>query len=78
MLMAHPTVLRNLVARYESLTAHAVDTDGKGASYGTHENYLTPRSTPFGSIVTGLTPFLVSRQVFAGAGRSALRYGYLF
>lgn len=32
MLMAHPTVLRNLVARYESLTAHPVDTDGKGAA----------------------------------------------
>ena len=31
MLMAHPTVLRNLVERYESLTAHAVEADRKGA-----------------------------------------------
>jgi proteasome accessory factor PafA2 len=43
--------------------------DGKGASYGTHENYLMARSTPFASIVTGLTPFFASRQVFTGSGR---------
>jgi proteasome accessory factor PafA2 len=43
--------------------------DNKGASYGAHENYLMGRSTPFGDIVTHLTPFFVSRQVFAGAGR---------
>ena len=45
------------------------NTDNKGASYGTHENYLMRRSTPFGDIVKQLTPFFVSRQVFAGAGR---------
>jgi proteasome accessory factor A len=45
------------------------NTDGKGASYGTHENYLMARSTPFGEIVRHLTPFFVTRQVFAGAGR---------
>lgn len=43
--------------------------DGKGASYGTHENYLCLRSTPFNDIVRGLIPFFVSRQVFAGSGR---------
>ena len=43
--------------------------DGKGASYGTHENYLVDRSVPFEEIVDALTPFLVTRQVFAGAGR---------
>ena len=43
--------------------------DGKGASYGTHENYLVERSVPFEQIVDALTPFLVTRQVFAGAGR---------
>ena len=45
------------------------NTDGKGASYGTHENYLVARQTPFGELVRHLTPFFVSRQVFAGAGR---------
>ncbi|GEN79086.1 depupylase/deamidase Dop [Actinotalea fermentans] len=43
--------------------------DGKGASYGTHENYLVERSVPFEDLVDALTPFLVTRQVFAGAGR---------
>ncbi|MHA6794689.1 depupylase/deamidase Dop [Pseudonocardia bannensis] len=43
--------------------------DGKGASYGSHENYLMARSTTFPSIVSGLTPFFVSRQVISGAGR---------
>src|SRR6202045_4433583 len=43
--------------------------DGKGASYGSHENYLMSRQTPFSSIIAGLTPFLVSRQVITGSGR---------
>ncbi|HIV57461.1 MAG TPA: proteasome accessory factor PafA2 [Candidatus Stackebrandtia faecavium] len=45
------------------------NTDNKGASYGSHENYLMRRSTPFPDIVTYLTPFLVSRIVMCGAGR---------
>src|SRR2546427_7198629 len=45
------------------------NSDGKGNSYGTHENYLVDRATPFGRIVHDLTPFLVSRQVFTGAGK---------
>lgn len=45
------------------------NTDGKGNSYGTHENYLVDRSVPFASIVRDLTPFFVSRQVFCGAGK---------
>jgi proteasome accessory factor PafA2 len=48
------------------------NTDGKGASYGTHENYLMDRRTPFRAIVDALTPFLVTRQVFTGAGRVGL------
>ncbi len=43
--------------------------DGKGASYGTHENYLMARSTPFTAVVAGLTPFFASRQVVVGSGR---------
>ena len=45
------------------------NTDNKGASYGTHENYLMARRTPFAEIVRHLTPFFVSRQVVTGAGR---------
>ena len=43
--------------------------DNKGASYGSHENYLMDRAVPFDRIVEHLTPFFVSRQVFTGAGR---------
>lgn len=45
------------------------NTDGKGASYGTHENYLVARSTPFERIVEQITPFFVARQILCGAGR---------
>jgi proteasome accessory factor A len=48
------------------------NTDNKGASYGTHENYLMRRSTPFPEIVKHLTPFFVSRQVVCGQGRVGL------
>ena len=48
------------------------NTDNKGASYGTHENYLMRRTTPFGDIVRHLTPFFVSRQVICGAGRMGI------
>jgi proteasome accessory factor PafA2 len=48
------------------------NTDGKGQSYGTHENYLMQRSTSFAEIVRHLTPFFVSRQVVTGAGRVGL------
>jgi len=45
------------------------NTDGKGNSYGCHENYLVDRRTPFPRIVRDLTPFLVTRQIFTGAGK---------
>ncbi|MDQ3734407.1 MAG: proteasome accessory factor PafA2 [Actinomycetota bacterium] len=48
------------------------NTDGKGASYGSHENYLMRRQTPFAEIVTHLIPFFVSRQVICGQGRVGL------
>jgi Pup amidohydrolase len=46
--------------------------DNKGASYGSHENYLCARQTPFPTIITGLTPFFASRQVVVGSGRVGL------
>lgn len=45
------------------------NTDGKGQSYGTHENYLMRRETPFTDIVRHLVPFFVARQVITGSGR---------
>ena len=45
------------------------NTDFHGHSYGCHDNYLLSRSIPFAQISAGLLPFLVSRQVIAGAGK---------
>ena len=48
------------------------NTDGKGASYGAHENYLVKREIPFSKIVQALTPFFIFRQIFVGSGRVGL------
>ncbi len=48
---------------------HKNNTDGKGAAYGTHENYLVPRTVPFGRLTRQLLPFFVSRPLYTGAGR---------
>jgi len=61
--LLNPDPARPTVALYKN------NTDGKGASYGTHENYLMRRETSFADIVTHLTPFFVARQVICGAGR---------
>jgi Pup amidohydrolase len=54
------------------LSIYKNNSDGKGNSYGTHENYLMDRATPFGDIVRDLTPFFVTRQIFTGAGKVGL------
>ena len=41
----------------------------RAQSYGTHENYLMRRETPFTDIVRHLVPFFVARQVRHGSGR---------
>ncbi|MGC5617001.1 depupylase/deamidase Dop [Georgenia sp. Z1491] len=56
----------------EGLTLYKNNVDGKGASYGTHENYLLSRDVDLGDLVRYLTPLLVTRQVVAGAGRVGL------
>jgi len=45
------------------------NSDRKGNSYGSHENYLMDRRTSFKQIVEHLMPFFVSRQVYSGAGK---------
>ncbi len=60
---------RNLALGGAHLQLYKNNTDFHGHSYGCHDNYLVPRSVPFPSLVAGLMPFLVSRQVIAGAGK---------
>ncbi|MFZ2441915.1 MAG: proteasome accessory factor PafA2 family protein, partial [Ilumatobacteraceae bacterium] len=48
---------------------HKNNSDGKGNSYGCHENYLVAREVPFGRIVQQVTPHFVTRQIVVGAGK---------
>ena len=43
--------------------------DGKGASYGTHENFLVRRDVDFNRLAELLTSHLVTRPIVVGAGR---------
>ena len=45
------------------------NSDGKGNSYGCHENYLVDRAVNFDDIVQGVTAHFVTRQIFCGAGK---------
>ncbi len=70
---AGEVVMREAVERLATVppgvNLYKNNTDGKGASYGTHENYLMSRRTPFLDIVAHLMPFFVVRQILCGAGR---------
>lgn len=45
------------------------NTDSAGNSYGCHENYLTSRSDDTERYPEVLIPFLVTRQIYTGAGK---------
>jgi Pup amidohydrolase len=69
LIMARGAELAAQIPQSAPITLYKNNTDNKGASYGTHENYLMRRETPFAAIVRHLTPFFVSRQVVCGSGR---------
>ena len=80
-IMARAAELVRRIPGAQPVNLYKNNTDNKGASYGTHENYLMRRTTPFAEIVKHLTPFFVSRQVVTGSGRVGLgqegrRHGY--
>jgi proteasome accessory factor A len=58
-----------LLSDGEDLVIHKNNSDGKGNSYGCHENYLVDRSVPFGRIVLQIMPFFITRQIYCGAGK---------
>jgi proteasome accessory factor A len=68
-LEASVELAREVLPPGERINIYKNNTDGKGNSYGTHENYLVDRATPFARIVRDLMPFFVTRQVFTGAGK---------
>ena len=51
------------------IVIHKNNSDGKGNSYGCHENYLVSRNGEFSKLADVLIPFLVTRQIIVGAGK---------
>ncbi|MGV9184892.1 depupylase/deamidase Dop [Arcanobacterium canis] len=52
-----------------ALALYKNNVDGKGATYGHHENYAVARDVEFSDIVRYLTAFMVTRPILCGAGR---------
>jgi proteasome accessory factor A len=48
------------------------NTDFHGMSFGCHEGYLTERAVPFERLLHGMLPFLVTRPLYAGAGKTGV------
>ena len=67
-LMRSMEAAAQLLPRGQALVVYKNNSDGKGNSYGCHENYLMARATPFSQIVVHGTAHLVTRQIFTGAG----------
>ena len=59
----------------QEIVVYKNNSDGKGNSYGTHENYLVDRSVPFSTLVRHLIPWFVTRQIFTGAGKVGSEHG---
>jgi proteasome accessory factor PafA2 len=73
-------LVQELAVRRAAETGQAVtlfknNTDFHGASYGCHESYLCARSVPFERLLHGMLPFLVTRQLYAGAGKTGVESG---
>src|SRR5579862_5100435 len=60
---------RNLHTSGGVVKVYKNNTDFVGHSYGSKDKYLMDRDIPFDQVIRGLTPFLVTRQVIAGAGK---------
>lgn len=59
----------------DEVILHKNNADGKGNSYGCHENYLIARAISFDDVIDMLVPWFVSRQLFAGAGKVGAENG---
>jgi len=66
---------RRLLPQGQEIVVYKNNSDGKGNSYGCHENYLVDRNVPFAVLVRNLIPWFVTRQVFTGAGKIGAENG---
>ena len=62
-------VANEMVEPHQAITLYKNNSDGKGNSYGTHENYLVSREVEFNHLVRAMVPHFVSRQIIIGAGK---------
>jgi proteasome accessory factor A len=69
------SVAEQTLAGGQQILLYKNNSDHKGNSYGYHENYLLDRNTPFRQIVEQFTPFLVTRQIYCGAGKVGAENG---
>jgi proteasome accessory factor A len=60
---------RSAVPEGAEVVTYKNNSDGKGNSYGCHENYLLAREVPFGRLAGQITTHFVTRQVFCGSGK---------
>ncbi|MGC1420297.1 MAG: depupylase/deamidase Dop [Acidimicrobiales bacterium] len=63
------TAANETLETHQAITLYKNNSDGKGNSYGCHENYLVERSVEFSHIVQAMVPHFVSRQIVIGAGK---------
>lgn len=61
--------LSSILAPDQEIVLYKNNSDGKGNSYGCHENYLVERSYPFGRLASLISPHFVTRQIYTGAGK---------
>lgn len=59
----------------EEFLVYRNNSDGKGNSFGYHENYILSRQIPFEQVAAVLLPFFVSRPIFCGAGKVGAENG---
>jgi len=68
-LIASMAAAKRILPPGQEILIHKNNSDGKGNSYGCHENYLMDRAVPFGRIVSRVMPHFVTRQIYCGAGK---------
>jgi Pup amidohydrolase len=58
-----------LLPEHHEIITYKNNSDGKGNSYGCHENYLVSRELPFGQLATFITTHFITRQIYCGSGK---------
>jgi len=68
-LITSMAAVERLLPDGQHIVIYKNNSDRKGNSYGTHENYLVDRQVPFAKIVQHVMPHFVTRGIYTGAGK---------